>query len=37
MKDIKINWINTLIWLILIPAMSALSWYGVYKLIQWLF
>jgi len=35
MGKIKINWIIAFIWLVLIPTVSALSWYGIIKFIQW--
>ena len=37
MVGIKENFLRVFTWLIFLPCMSALAWYGLYKLIRWLF
>jgi len=34
---IKDEFLRIFTWLIFIPIMTILSWYGVYKLVMWMF
>ena len=31
----KLDRFNAFVWLVFIPAFSFFSWYGIYKLAQW--
>lgn len=31
---LKVNWLNVFVWIIAIPIISFLFWYGIYKLIM---
>jgi len=35
-NEIRPNWLNIFVWLIVIPALCAGSWYGIFKFAQWL-
>ena len=37
MKRKKIDWLNVFVWFGSIPIFTFLFWYGVYKLVVWLF
>tara|TARA_R100000008_G_C3543279_1_gene146052 strand:- start:612 stop:830 length:219 start_codon:yes stop_codon:yes gene_type:complete len=32
----SLEWKRAFVWLIFIPGCSIASWYGIYKLIQWM-